>query len=123
MALYRSLARDNPALQPDLAKALNSLGIYLAKLSHYQEALTAAQEAVGLFRPLAQQNPAHQAFFGISLINLTNHLERLGEHQKALASAEECIGVWRGLARKDPDYTMTYQRELEHLNRIRMQLR
>jgi tetratricopeptide (TPR) repeat protein len=123
VALYRTLARDTPALQPDLARALNSLGIYLAKLSRYHEALTAAQEAVGLFRPLAQQNPAHQAFFGTSLINLTNHLERLGHHQKALASAEECVGVWRNLARKDPDYTRTYQRELEHLNRVRMQLR
>ena len=122
-ALYRPLARDNPALQPDLARALNSLGIYLAKLSRYHEALTAAQESVNLFRPLAQQNPAHQAFFGTSLINLTNHLERLGHHQKALASAEECVGVWRNLARKDPEYTMTYQRQLEHLNRIRTQLR
>ena len=121
VALYRSLARDNPTLQPDLARALNSLGIYFAKLSRYQEALAAAQESVGMFRSLAQQNPAHQVFFGTSLINVTNHLERLGHYQKALVSAGECVGVWRSLAREDPDYRMTYQRELQRLNRIRQQ--
>jgi hypothetical protein len=60
VGLERPLARDTPARQPGLARALGNLGSRLATLGRGREGLAVAEEAVGLLRPLAQDNPALQ---------------------------------------------------------------
>ena len=51
----------------DLATALDKFRARLAELGRHQEALAAAEEAVGLWCPLAQDNPAHQPHFATAL--------------------------------------------------------
>ena len=97
--MWRALARDNPAHQPDLALALDNLGNSLGKLGRHREALAAAEESVGLWRALARDNPAHQPGFAQALGNLGAALARLGRHREALAAFR---GVRRLVARARP---------------------
>ena len=56
--LYRDQAGDNPAYLPDLAMALNNLGVRYSELGRRQDALAPAEEAVELYRELAADQPA-----------------------------------------------------------------
>ena len=56
--LYRELAAANPAFLPDLASALNNLGIRYSEVGRRQDALPPTEEAVQLYRELAAANPA-----------------------------------------------------------------
>ena len=102
VGLWRPLARDNPACQPDLARALRYLGFQLHELGRYREAVAATEEAVGLWRPLAPDNPACQPDLARALRHLGNHLARLGRHREALEATEESVGLCRPLAQDNP---------------------
>jgi tetratricopeptide (TPR) repeat protein len=96
--LRRPLA-DNPAHQPSLARALGNLGRYLRDLGRYREAVAAAEESLGLWRTLADDNPADQPSLAGALGNLGICLAKLGHDQEALAATEEYVGLYRPLAR------------------------
>jgi tetratricopeptide (TPR) repeat protein len=97
---------------------LSNLGIRLAELGRYKEALTATEESVGLRRPLARDNPAYQPDLADGLNNLGNRLAELGRRQEALAAAEEAVVLWRMLARNNPGrYQEIYSRKLIELRR------
>ena len=116
--MYRPLARDNPAYQPNLAGTLTNVGIRLGGLGRDSEALAVTEEAVSLYRPLARDNPAHQPNLAIALGNLGVHMGRMGRDSEALATTDEALGLWRALARSDPDqYQAIYNRELALLRR------
>ncbi len=100
--MWRQLARDDPAYQPDLAATLNNLSVRRAELGRSQEALAAAEEAAGMWRRLARDDPAHQPDLAATLNNLSVRRAELGRSQEALAAAEESIGMWRRLARDNP---------------------
>ena len=85
-----------------LASMLQSLGIYLHDLGRPQEALAAAEEALGLWRELAAANPAHQPELAGSLHNVGAGLRDLGRPQEALAATEEALGLFRELAATNP---------------------
>ncbi len=74
------LAAARPdAFIPDLAMSLNNLANMLSDLGRREEALKAAEEAVGLYRPLADARPdIFIPDLAGSLNTLANTLERSG---------------------------------------------
>ncbi len=75
-----------------MAGSLNSLGHRLRELGRHEEALAAAEEAVGLRRGLAAERPdAFAPKLAGSLNNLANVLSELGRREEALAAAEEAV--------------------------------
>ncbi|MDX6738719.1 hypothetical protein [Actinocorallia sp. A-T 12471] len=84
IALYGELARDEPdRFRPLLAGAWRSLGIYLAKLGHTEEAFTAALFDVDLHREIGD------------LPNLAQALRALGLHHETLGRRDEAVEVTR----------------------------
>ncbi|MBF0394756.1 MAG: tetratricopeptide repeat protein, partial [Alphaproteobacteria bacterium] len=84
--IYRRLAEARPdAFLPDLASALNNLGIRLSALGRREEALEATREAVEIRRRLAEARP--DAF----LPDLARSLGALGG---ALGDAAEAIAAF-----------------------------
>ncbi|MCG6497815.1 tetratricopeptide repeat protein [Kitasatospora sp. A2-31] len=83
-----------------LAAGLNNRAAVLGKLGRRQDALEAAEEAVGIFRKLdtagAAENPAHLLR---SLATLAVRQGRLGFGREALATMEEVVARQRHLAR------------------------
>ena len=115
VGLWRPLARDNPAHQPDLAGGADQPRDSLAELGRYPEALAATEEAVGLWRPLARDNPAHQPGLARRWATSGRSASTLGRHREALAAAEEALGLWRALARDNPAHQPRLARALDSL--------
>jgi tetratricopeptide (TPR) repeat protein len=100
---FRELAArtDEPDASIPLAGLLNNLANRLRDLGRSEEALAAAEEAVGLYRTLAANRPdAFTPDLARSLCNLGNMLGALGRREEALARAEEAVGLYRALAAK-----------------------
>ncbi len=86
------------------AALLGNLGVRLSALGRHEEALTAAEEAVGHYRALAAARPdAFIPDLALSLNNLANFLSDLGRREAALTAAEEAVGHYRALAAARPD--------------------
>ncbi len=104
IATLRSQAEADPAAhRPDLASALNDLGVQLSDLGRREEALAPAQEAVDLRRALANVNPAaHRPDLAMALSNLGVLLGDLGRREEALAPAQEAVDHYRALAETNP---------------------
>jgi tetratricopeptide (TPR) repeat protein len=103
---FRELAArsDEPAASILLASLLNNLAVRLRDLGRREQALAAAEEAVGLRRPLAADRPdAFTPDLARSLNNLANTLSELGRREQALAAAEEAVRLRRVLAAARPD--------------------
>ena len=102
--LYRDLAGTNPAFQPDLASALNNLGIRYSEVGRRQDALAPTEEAVRLYRDLAGTNPAFQPDLASALGNLGIRYSEVGRRQDALAPTEEAVRLYRDLAGTNPAF-------------------
>ncbi|MEM7042536.1 MAG: tetratricopeptide repeat protein [Pseudomonadota bacterium] len=89
---------------PLLAASLNNLATTLRDLGRRDDALTVAEEAVGLRRQLASERPdAFLPDLAMSLNNLANMLSGLGRREDALEATEETVGLRRKLAIERPD--------------------
>ena len=89
--LYRELAAANPAFLPDLASALNNLGIRYSEVGRRQDALAPAEEAVRLYRELAAANPAFLPDLASALNNLGNRYSEAGSPDRGEAAWEQAI--------------------------------
>ena len=99
-----ALAAVQDAGDPYRAAALADLSGRLARLGRYEEALSAAREAVALRRDLAARNPeAGTPDLAAALDGLGIALARQGRSEEALAAAEEAVAIRRGLAGQRPD--------------------
>ena len=99
--ILRQLADANPdAYLPDLASALNNLGVRLAATGQQQAALAPAREAVAIRRQLAD---AYLPDLASALNNLGVRLTETGQRQAALAPAQEAASTYRQLADANPD--------------------
>ena len=95
VGLWKGLARDNPAHQPDLATALDNLGAGLYRLGRSPEALAAGEEAVGLWKGLARSYPSqYQETYNRRLAQLRRDLQLDGQ---------ESASIWRQLGDDSPD--------------------
>jgi tetratricopeptide (TPR) repeat protein len=95
---------DDPLSVIYSATLLNNLANRLSALGRREEALKAAEEAVGHYRALAEARPdAFIPDLAGSLNNLANVLSALGRREEALKAAEEAVGHYRALAEARPD--------------------
>jgi tetratricopeptide (TPR) repeat protein len=113
--LYRDLAADNLAYLPDLAGALNNLGIRLAELGRRGEAFEPAEEAVRLRRELAAENPGYLPDLANALNSLGIRLAELGRRGEALGLVEEAVRLRRELAAENPGYLPDLANALNNL--------
>ena len=77
------MAATNPAFLPDLAGALNNLGIRYSELGRREDALPPTEEAVTLRRELAATNPAFLPDLARALNNLGIRYSELGRREDA----------------------------------------
>jgi len=91
--LYRELAAGNPAFLPDLASALNNLGVFFSEVGRRQEAMAPTEEAVQLYRELAAGNPAF-------LPDLASALNNLGIRYTEAASPDGGDTAWERAVRE-----------------------
>jgi tetratricopeptide (TPR) repeat protein len=97
----RHLAAARPdKFTPTLAMSLASLGRRLADRGSFEEALDAAEEAVGLYRQLARNNRAVRPDLARALTSLGKRQAELGRYHEALAATEESVALYRRLARR-----------------------
>lgn len=98
---YRGLAAADPAgFEPDLATALNNLGIRLSNLGRREPAPAATEEAVETYQRLAAANPAAferalaSSLWGLAWVRAAGPLEL----PEALTAASEAVAIYRRLA-------------------------
>ncbi|MGH3774215.1 MAG: tetratricopeptide repeat protein, partial [Pseudonocardiaceae bacterium] len=103
--IYRRLAEVNPAaFEPDLAMALNNLGIWLSNLGRREEALAATTDAVEIRRRLAEVNPAAfepdlaRGLWSFASVRVAGQIEL----PQALTAAEESVTRYEGLVQQLP---------------------
>ena len=105
--VLQSLADAYPRIyMPDLATALNNLGIALSRTGPLlrEAALEAVQEAADIYRHHAETDPdAYLPGLAMALNNLGGTLADLGQPQAALDAAQEAIAIRRQLAETNPD--------------------
>ena len=101
---YRPLAAANPAaFEPDLATALDGVGVALAQLGRREESVAAATESVEVYRRLGgHEGAAHLSDLARALGNLSSRLSEWGRREEALAAAAEAVEICRRL-RSEPD--------------------
>ncbi|MGA4960478.1 tetratricopeptide repeat protein [Streptomyces lavendulocolor] len=101
---WRDLTQTNLKHQPDLARSLSSLGVWLSEVGRWPEALIVAEEAVEIRRRLAQTNPAaYEPDLATSLSNLGALRSEVGQRDEALAVVEEAVEIRRRLAQASPN--------------------
>ncbi len=82
----------------------SNLAVFLSRLNRREDALTAAQEAVGLYRQLAAaRRDVFAPNLATSLNNLANRLSDLNRREEALAAAQEVVGLYRQLVTARPN--------------------
>ena len=89
----RELSQSNPAFLPNLAGALNNLGIRYSELGRREEALQPTEEAVRIRRELSQSNPAFLPDLASALNNLGVRYSELGRREEALLPTEVAVGI------------------------------
>jgi tetratricopeptide (TPR) repeat protein len=100
----RELSQSNPAFLPDLAAALNNLGVHHSNLGRREEALQPTEEAVRIRRELSQSNPAFLPDLASALNNLGAHYSELGRREEALLPTEEAVRIRRELSQSNPAF-------------------
>ncbi len=102
---YRELvAKNRDAYLPDLAMALNNLGIRLDTVGRRDEALTATEEAVTLRRELVANNrDAYLTDLAMALNNFGNRLNAVGRRDEAITATEEAVTHYEQLVANNRD--------------------
>jgi hypothetical protein len=118
LKIYRELAKTNPAFLPDLAMALNNLGVFLSEVGRRQEALAPTEEALKIYRELAKTNPAFLPDVAMALNNLGYRQLQLDQPEIARNAYEESIEILRPLAASNPAFQDALQRSLNNLENL-----
>ena len=87
------LEANRPTKDVFRAGALLTLGLRLAAVGRWQEALAPTEDGLKVFRELAKTNQVLQRALGASLMTLGMVLNELGRRQEALAPTEEAIKI------------------------------
>ena len=101
---YRKLAADNPGFWPDLAHALNNLGIRYSGVGRPADAVPPAEEAISICRELAADNPAFWPDLAGALNNLGTCYKDVGRPADAVPPTEEAVTRYRQLAADNPAF-------------------
>ncbi|MFN6339657.1 MAG: tetratricopeptide repeat protein [Cyanobacteriota bacterium] len=87
------MAKSNRAFLPDLARALNNLGVMYSELGRREEALKPTEEAVGIYGELAKSNRAFLPDLATSLGALGAVWRQADDLQAASESFREGLAV------------------------------
>ena len=100
IAILKKLAEPRSVdYLPDRAMSLNNLCAFASQLGQYQEALSAAQQAMEIYRGLAVRDPdLFLEKFAMSLANFSASLSEVGRHDEALTKAKHATRIYRRLA-------------------------
>ncbi|MBY8870506.1 CHAT domain-containing protein [Micromonospora sp. PLK6-60] len=102
--LFRRLIEANPGYEPDLAKALDNLGVNQWNRDEREEALDALGEAANIYRRHAIATPqAFQPALADSLHKLGDALAECGRIDEALAATTDAVTLYRRLAAANPE--------------------
>ncbi|WP_222598299.1 tetratricopeptide repeat protein, partial [Lentzea tibetensis] len=101
---YRALTTDNPAYLPNLASALNNLGIRYSEIGRHNDAVAPTEEAITHYRALAADNPGYLPDLAMALTNLGNRYGNIGRHNDALTHSEEAVTLRRAQTADNPAY-------------------
>ena len=115
VTLYRDQAAANPGYLPDLAMALNNLGIRYSEVGRRADAAAPAEEAVTLYRDQAAANPAYLPDLASALNNLGVRYSEVGRRADAVAPAEEAVTLYRDQAAANPAYLPNLAMALDNL--------
>jgi tetratricopeptide (TPR) repeat protein len=101
---HRILVTQNPAAYwPDLAGALNSLGVLYNNTNRFTEAEATYKEAADIYRGLAAQNPAaYRPELAGTISNLGVLYDYRHQFNEAEAAYKEALDIQRGLAAQNP---------------------
>ncbi|MEH0986150.1 tetratricopeptide repeat protein [Micromonospora sp. CPCC 205556] len=122
--IWRRLSDDQPSIYlPELALALNTVGLRQADLVQLPAAVDAAEESVRIYRDLVRVNAvAFELDLAAVLANLSGYLWRLDRRAEALqanAEAEEIFARWGGA---NPEAFSLHLRHVrENIARMRAQ--
>lgn len=91
VAMNRALAIENPQrAEPELAKALHNVGIWLSQAGRREDALAAADEAVTMYRRFAHTDaPDAMRNLAWSLVTFGNRLAETGDAERAQGAYRE----------------------------------
>jgi tetratricopeptide (TPR) repeat protein len=86
--IYQDLLTGNrEQYRPNLARALDNQGIYLAKAGREPEALALAKQAVGEYGKLQRSRPRQfAAGYALALEHLSSRYLKVGQHSRAAAA-------------------------------------
>ncbi len=102
-SLKRLSERDR-TLRPDVALALNSLGISYSGVGKRAEAVAPTERAVEIYEQLASENPAFLNDLASSLNNLGNRYSEVGKRAEAVAPTERAVEIRERLASENPAF-------------------
>jgi tetratricopeptide (TPR) repeat protein len=118
-ALLRQVARSQPQLIGDWAKALSRLGQAYARVGEPAQARAPLEESIDLLRLLARSGPAetltvemggYQDDLAHALETLAGVQQQLHRPQESRAAAVEAMELYRALATVDPRYGKDVER-------------
>ena len=101
--MSRTLAeRESIRYQDELANSLINLSGWLSDIGRFDDALTAAQEAVAILRELRDGIPGAKAHLAHALQTLGRSLAETGRHSDAVAAEKETVAIYRTLTKQQP---------------------
>ena len=102
--IYKKLTEKNPeSYLPDVAKALNNLGVLQAKTNHLSDAEKSLQEALAKYRKLAKKKPVtYWPDVARTLNNLGTLQATTSRFSQAEKSYQEALTKYRKLTKKKP---------------------
>ena len=112
-------AKDDPALQVDLAMTYGKIGALAEEIGSTEEAIAAYERAIALFNSLAATEPRrsdHQRRLALCRNNLAMSLRRSGRVEDARIEYLAAIKLQRNLARYDSDERYLSDLAISHTN-------
>ena len=98
--LTATLAAANPAYLPDLATALNNLGIRYSGVGRRADAVAPDRGSRHLCAGAGRHNPAYLPDLAMALNNLGIRYSEVGRRDDAVAPTEEAVTLYRDAGRR-----------------------
>lgn len=104
VTLYRKLAENNPALQPELAAVLSNLGDFYEKCGKNREAIKQTKRSAKLFEEVVSNNAAYAPDLAKVYFSLGTRYSLERDDTKAVHAAERASKLYGKLVIKVPAY-------------------
>ena len=109
------LAERDGALRPDVASALNALGIRYSEVGRRADAVEPTERAVKIREALAAENPAFLNDLASSLNNLGIRYSEVGRRADAVEPTQRAVKIYEALAAENPAFLNDLASSLNNL--------